>query len=271
MRILAAIVLYSPDTDRLIDNINAILPQVDGIAFFNNGEKTSDIFELPGVVLDSENNNVGIAIALNRLCQFAIDNNYDWILTLDQDSICPEGLVLEYKKYLDNPTIGMICPRILDRNYGSLHYDGQEGAGIEIIDACITSASLLRLSAWQQVGGFWEDLFIDMVDFDMCWSLQEKGFIILRTNQKSLLHEIGHSKRVLFRGEENVIYNHPPIRSYYISRNTIAVGRKHHRLKQCFRWDIKRFILILLFENNRLIKCHLFLKGLIEGFRMKIK
>lgn len=241
MRILAAIVLYFPDTKRLRDNINAILPQVDGIAFFNNGGTMPQTIELPGIVLDSESKNVGIAAALNHLCQYAIDNEYDWILTLDQDSVCPEGLILEYKKYLGNPKIGMICPRILDRNYGSLHYDGQEGAGIEKIDACITSASLLRLSAWQQVRGFWEDLFIDMVDFDMCWSLQEKGFIILRTNLKSLLHEIGHSKRVLFRGEENVIYNHPPIRSYYISRNTIAVGRKHHRLKQCFRWDLHSY------------------------------
>ena len=270
MKILAGIVLFNPDLDRLKENVQAIKSQVDEVIFFNNGSPVSEGIDNGFLCLDANGRNIGIASALNLLCQYALDHSFDWVLTLDQDSICPEGLIDEYKKYLDDSSIGMLCPCIIDRNYGSCHYDGQLSEGLEDVDACITSGSLIRLSAWQLVTGFWDDLFIDMVDFVICWSLRAHGYRIVRVRAKALFHEIGHSKKVNLFGKEEAVFNHSPIRSYYMARNAVAVGRKHHRLSQCLRWTMKRFLLVNLYEKNRWKKDIQFFKGLIDGIRMAV-
>ena len=129
---------------------------------------------------------------------------------------------------------------------------------------------MLRISAWRKIGGFWDELFIDMVDFDLCWSLKEAGYKILRINNQVLLHEIGHARRVSFFGKDNVVYNHTPQRCYYMIRNTIAVGRKHGRRKQCRRWVLKRILLINFFESGRWRKNQMMLKGIIDGISFKL-
>lgn len=268
MRFLAAIVTYNPDPDRLLENIAAIRNQVDAIAIFNNGPSKLDY--LSNVTILDEGSNMGIAFALNALCKYASLHEFDWILTLDQDSVAPPSLINNYYKYLSDPTVALLCPSIQDRNYGRMTYDYSSDKEVEIVDACITSGSLLRLSAWETIDGFWEELFIDMVDFDLCWSLEEAGYKILRVNNQTLLQEIGKAKKVRLFGKENVIYNHNPKRCYFIIRNTIAVGRKHNRIKQCWRWVIKRILLINLFESNRWSKDKMMAKGIIDGLRFKI-
>lgn len=271
MSVVAGIVVYHPDWGRLYDNIKAVQPQVDRIIIFNNG--TEDVSSrFPGItVLDQDGANIGIASALNAICLYAIQQGFDWILTLDQDSVAPLGLMDGYVPYLTDSSIALLCPAIRDRNYGSMDYDvNNNSQGADEVDACITSGSLLRLSAWERIHGFWDELFIDMVDFDLCWSLREAGYRILRVNNQSMLHEIGKAKRVSLFGKDNVIYNHSPLRCYYMIRNTLVLGRKHHRQAQCRRWALKRIILINLYEKNRWAKDRMMLKGIFDSFRFKV-
>ena len=266
--IAAGIVLYNPDEIRLAENIASVKHQFDNIILYNNGPTLSDsISEIcQGCIIIGNKGNVGIAAALNAICDYA-DTNFsaDWILTLDQDSICPSNLSKEYGKFLDLPNVAMLCPEINDRNFGIMAYDAAGREEFEEVESCITSASLLKISIWREIGGFWEDLFIDMVDFDICWSIHERGYKIYRINSVSLTHEIGHGRLVRFRGQDAVAYNHAPIRDYYIARNNILVGKKHGKLNQCFRWGLKRFLIIMRFEGNRPAKMWHMLKGLIHG------
>ena len=270
MRILAGIVVYNPDYRLLRENIDAIRTQVDEVALFNNGAiNLKETF--PDVtILDAQGKNIGIASALNALCHYALNNNYEWVLTLDQDSISPSGMTDAYRPYLSDSKIALLCPRIKDRNYGSLEDDTRGVEAVTKVDTCITSGSLLRLSAWKKVHGFWDDLFIDMVDFDLCWSLQEAGFTLLRVNGITLDHSIGQSRPVRLFGKDNVAFNHSPQRCYYIIRNSIIVGRKRHRGKQCSRWSIKRILIINLYERNRWEKNKMIVKGIFDGLRFKI-
>ncbi len=270
MRVLAAIVAYNPDHNRLLENIKAVKHQVDGIAIFNNGGLDSSTFQSDIIILSQGRNNIGIATALNLLCKYGKDNGFDWVLSLDQDSVVPNGLVDAYKNYWNNGSIAILCPSIYDRNYGTMAYDTGSGKTIDEVDACITSGSLMRLSAWEKVQGFWDELFIDMVDFDICWSLKEAGYKIVRVNNQVLLQEIGKAKKVTLFGKENVVYNHSPQRCYYMIRNTLAVGRKHHRKSQCLRWVLKRILLINLFEGEKLHKDQMILRGIIDGLRFKL-
>lgn len=266
--IVGGIVLYYPNVRRLEENICSIKPQVDKLILFNNGSELSQ--EVRAIckecILIDKKTNIGIAAGLNEICKYADKElNADWVLTLDQDSICPENLVSEYSKFMDLPDAGILCPQIHDMNFGKMGYDSGSNSQYDCIEACITSASLMRISAWKEVGGFWDGLFIDMVDFDICWSLVEHGYKIYRINSVALRHEIGHGREVSFRGQKAVAYNHTPVRDYYIIRNNILVGKKHGRLSQCIRWGIKRFMIIMRFEDNRWIKAKYMVRGMIHG------
>jgi len=245
---IAGIVTYNPDLTRLTENVAAIAGQVSEIVVFDNGSSNNDIIKATlsdkcKFIDNPLNKNLGIASALNEICRYASDKGYDWVLTLDQDSVCPDNIISEYSKHLSISGLGILSPRILDRNIGDI--DGDDARALTRIDACITSASLLNVQAWKEVGGFWDELFIDMVDFDICWSLQKAGYKVFRVNSVSLLHELGHSVKKNFRGNDIAVFNHSPLRYYYIARNTIAVGRKYNRRYQCFRWNLKRLYLLL--------------------------
>jgi len=263
----AGIVTYNPSISRLRENIDAILPQVGKVIIFDNGSK--NIADIEKEFRDTctivkASRNIGIASALNRICGICKNDGCDWALTLDQDSVCTENLVDEYSRFTSLPDVGIISPIINDRSMGEIEWNSEEE--YDVIDSCITSGSMINLKAWQEAGGFWEELFIDMVDFDICWSLKEKGYRTIRVNSITLLHELGHSKAVLFRGNQVAVLNHTPQRYYYIARNTIAVGRRHHRKMQCLRWNLKRLYLVLAYEQDRHAKLKYMLSGMKDGF-----
>jgi len=268
--ISAGIVTYNPDLQRLRENVAAIHSQVDEVVIFDNGsENIAEIEKNFGgncKILRSVEN-IGIAAALNEICRYSESKGYEWVLTLDDDSVSPANLVSEYSKYMGIPSVGMISPRIQDRNIGEIEWHSDKD--YDEIDACITSASMLKLSAWRAIGGFWDELFIDMVDFDICWKLKEKGYKILRINTVSLLHELGHSSSATFKGSQIAVLNHSPKRYYYIFRNTIAVGRRHHRRMQCFRWNVKRLWLVVRYEKDKGRKLLSILRGVFDGIIMR--
>lgn len=276
--IIAGIITYNPDLERLEVNINAILREVDKLVLIDND--STNIFDInqlmvnyPTIEVIRNLENKGVAKALNQEAEYALNNGYEWLLSLDQDSVVPQNFIMEYMKYISIENVGMICCKIIDRNFGELKCEQVNRSGIEYVNTCITSASMIRVTAWQNVCGFSDDMFIDSVDFDMCYSLIEKGYKILRTNNVALLHEVGHSRKVHFCGKEELVFNHSPFRCYYIIRNTIYLGRKHRNislLKQ-FLLASKRFILVLSFEVNKIEKFKSMIKGFYHGFTIKIE
>lgn len=259
----AGIVTFNPDIVRLNENVCAIKKQVDSVVIIDNGshedllskyEKQKSI----SVIRNSENK--GIAYALNQICNYAFENGYEWAVTLDQDSVVPDNLIGVYDEQIYNFKIGMLTPQIYDRNCGLIK-DSEKGE-TETVDICITSASAIRISAWQEIGGFYEPYFIDAVDFDICYCLREHGYDILRCNKVRLLHELGHSRFVNFMGFKTVLYNHSPLRYYYISRNALLLGKRHDCTFRWFMAVAKRLILVLLYEDEKFAKCKMFIRGI---------
>ena len=54
--------------------------------------------------------NKSIAATLNQVFEYATENKYEWVLTLDQSSVCPDGLIVKYKGYIDYENVGIISP-----------------------------------------------------------------------------------------------------------------------------------------------------------------
>lgn len=274
-RILAGIVLYNPDINRLKANIEAISPQVDTILLINNASSNmpdveSLIQKFDDIEILDNDSNMGVAHALKQIMDYAAMHRYSWALTLDQDSVCYPGLVNAYSQYFNLPKVGILTCNIIDRNFKEDN-GFMEGQRYRDVPQCITSASLINMDAYQHTDGFDDKLFIDSVDFDICINMRIHGYRIVKINFDGLLHEVGHGKNVKLFMKDYIIYGHSPFRQYYIARNHKYLVRKYpgqfSHAKEIIR-EIRDEVLILLYEKDKLPKLQQRWRGLMDTRRM---
>ena len=276
MKIPAGIVLYCPDPDRLRENLEAICPQTASVICVDNGsdnreEITRLLSQYPQTILIANESNVGIARALNQICRRAADDGFDYVVTLDQDSVCPADMIASYEEHLTEDA-GLLCPVVKDRNH-DLGTKGGDEPMTEITE-CITSASLVNLKAWEAVNGFDESMFIDGVDFDFCDRIRKKGYRVYRVNRVVLLHEIGNItvRRFLFWPVR--VKNHGAFRKYYIARNTMVLARKRGgtaRIVKSYAQVAKQYLMVLLYEDKKREKLSSVRRGFVDGRKAVIE
>lgn len=267
--IVAGIVLYNPDLDRLQENIEHIVNQVNKVILYDNGsDNISDIEKLINehiwdIALLKSDSNTGIAVALNMVCKWSFERGYQYIITLDQDSVCPEEIVDTLLKDM-KPGVAVAAPNIIYRNNESFTKRKHKKDNVEWV---ITSGSFISLIAWNKIGGFDEKLFIDGVDRDFCQRAHYHGYQIVKDNGTELIHELGNlrCRKILWRTV--FVTNHPPVRKYYMIRNSIYLDKKHSENKRFF-YIAKNLFKTLIYENQKIIKIKYIYKGIIDGHKM---
>lgn len=277
-KIASGIILYNPDIVRLKENLDSIYKQVELIVLVDNCSNNIEEIErevniYKNIVMIKNKNNKGIAAALNQAVSICKERGYDWILTLDQDSVCPENIIEEYSKYTGMKNIGIISPYIIDRNI-KINKKSNDNKKYEYIEKCITSASLTNIYVWDLIGKFDEEMFIDMVDFDYCKRIIINGYKIIRVNTVELLHEIGNIVEHKLFGINIMVKNHSAFRKYYISRNTIYYTRKYENrinLIKSYMRVLKIAILVLFYEKDKFNKLKNIAKGFKDGVFLKVK
>lgn len=273
-KIATVIVLYNPDLDRLYENINAVIRQTDCVILVDNN--SSNIEQIKKMYSSNSkihfifnDKNEGIAKALNQGIELCSEG-YEWVLTLDQDSVVPDTMIFEYKKYLSLKNVGILTPLICDRNQKIKYNPKSE---YEYLDRCITSGSLTNIAVWDKCGKFDERMFIDVVDFEYCYRITWAGYKIIRINSVQLLHECGKIREIRILGYPIKIFNHSALRKYYFARNWAYVKKKHSK-KIPIIFIVKQYIVligkILLFENRKFFKIKAVIQGLIDGLNLKM-
>lgn len=280
---IAGIITYNPDIDRFLENVTAISHQVSYVIVVDNGSDNYDeiyakLMHFDNVILHASAENKGIAWALNRCFSLAKDKHAKWILTLDQDSICPADMIERYAAYLNKISkrtyaekisrIGILCPTIVDRNVGTIEGGTTHS---QTVRRCITSGALTSYAAWEDIGGFDEKMFIDGVDFEFCQRLWEHEYYIIRVANISLLHELGQMTTRKFLFKKINVKNHSALRKYYITRNRFYVARKHRQpfsVAKAYMSAIKAFLFVILFESDKKKKCDAILKGASDSRMM---
>lgn len=270
--VLAIIVTYNPEKKRLEDNLNAIVPQVQNIVIVDNGSDNinviKDITHSYGCTLIINEQNKGIAAALNQGLEYAKEHGYEYALTLDQDSIASEGMVSALENSLvKSSLIAIIGPQIQDINKNEKLLLKDE---VVTVNSLITSGSLCVVNKLLCVGGFEEKLFIDCVDFEICWRLRMAGYLIARLDKVSLKHEVGKRQKKRFIFRDVYVLNHNATRTYYMARNKIYILKKYYKLEgvnvaeEIFAL-FRRCGGILLYEKDKLNKMVSTLKGIKDG------
>lgn len=278
-RILAVVITYNPDIEVLHKNISALSKQIDRIIIYDNASsnpndvcKVAKQFENVEVVTNEHND--GLPINYNKGLKRCIDEGYEWLLTMDQDTVVPGELIENYSIAFDMGDVAIISPVIRDRKIQS---EQDALASIETdktwteIDECISSAALNRVSILNELGGFDEKLFIDQVDFDYCKNVILHEYKIVRINNCVVHHQIGDGIIVRVLGKDIVISNHSPKRKYYIFRNKVYFARKYHitLLKQpSYYVTMCKQFLILFKEKEGRKKLSMACKGIIDGFKL---
>lgn len=288
--ISGGIVLYNPDMARLKENVDSVIKQVDCLVLVDNASKNiEEVKALFGgnekitILLNDENK--GIAAALNQILNWAEKMGAEWVLTLDQDSVCAPDMVEKLWKYKDVGKIGILCPRLIHRKRPEKGQDKKEEKEYRTATMCPTSGSLTNIAAMKEIGGFDEKLFIDEVDEEACIRLRIAGYCILKVNTAELLHDWGNQTEVyLFPRLSKILpmpawkepvypNNHSNLRKYYIMRNNIYVHRKYKKqidLKRKRYYFRKSVRLWFLAEKVTWGMIKAVVKGAWDGYRMPL-
>jgi GT2 family glycosyltransferase len=149
--------------------------------------------------------NLGVSGAYNRAMEFAEANGIPWMLTLDQDttlnaSYLKRMLSLSHEVF-GNPQVCSIVPFV--RSHGRLVSPRRLGrlnrvfqidraaSGILHADAyAINSASLMRISALREIGGYSEEFWLDLSDVYVFQRMNERGKLIFLAGNLEIEHSI---------------------------------------------------------------------------------
>lgn len=243
MKVVAGLVMFNPDRERFLECLNIVLSQFDKLIVFDNVGDNEHMFDgLERVVYFTEHANKGIAYGLNKIMEQAEIMGYEWVVTLDQDTVIPNDMASSFTAFTHLDNVAIISPQVIDkrRKYLKLNESTKE---IVDVDFCITSASCTNVSIWRKIGGFDEKLFIDFVDNDYCKRVRLLGCRILQIPSLVIDQQFGNitlksPRKVRFYMWLSRVMNNKniakltyhkevsPLRVYYVHRNLIYLNKK---------------------------------------------
>ena len=273
IKLAACVVLYNPD-DTIFENILTYGNYVDKLIVVDNSlkknnfliDKLSEVFESKLIYINN-NDNLGIATALNQACDKAIELQFKWILTMDQDSSFIN--FDHYKKCLEKVqnvnNVALLAANTDKEGYSNFDINECSCNYREDKFSVITSANIVNLEYFEEIGRFNDKLFIDMVDYDYCLRINIKKFKILYFPDVFVEHKLGevHLRTNIFTRKKKYKTEHNAQRAYYISRNSLYLSKNYgkyfskefgmlHILNIVFIHDVTKILLYEIDKWNKL-------------------
>ena len=276
MKLAGAIIIYNPDDD-LVDNILTYIDGIEKLYIFNNSP--IDNISLPESIKSKmlyvhTGENKGIAERLNEAIQMAKLDKYEYLLTMDQDSSFNPKELFDYKlkieKYLLKDQVAMygIAHNVKELNTAKPNNNNNNDN-----NKLITSGSIINLGALNKELEFDENLFIDNVDIDFCFTAWRHNLKTILFNDLLLNHKMGEIRKIitpLFQRHNRIV--HTPSRLYYIVRNYLYIRKKHPKYNKHFTFliisnEIKNGI---LYGGNPFLYINFIFKGYTDFLRGKM-
>lgn len=274
MKILAVIISYYPDEELLKKNIKNIINDVDNIIIWENTPSPSNkeyrFYEDKKIKYIGEGKNLGISYGLNYAWRFAKEHNYDYILTMDQDTIWHNfhGFIHATVEN-DNAPLGIYSPS-----------DKEPDSNSEFlkVNFAITSGMLLSLDIVEAIGGWCNKFKVDGIDNELCCNAISKGINIYIAPKGWIVQRCGIPVEHHLGKHTFTSHNYSAKRLYGIYKNHIISFRhyKHNegvqKLRKSWLREWFRFrIYPILFERQKFRKLLAIFMGILSGITYRLK
>ena len=263
MRVLAHIHTFN-DADIIDRTIGSVLRQtraVDGILVVDNSSTDGTLAQpsLKHATIVRHPENRGTSGTVITGMQFALEHGFDWIWVFDADST-PEpdalkrllDLYCTWPSDLQDRTACLACLPYNQVDGLPLHGSLVTDLGRVIVKptpeqryypfhVTVWSGSMYRLAAVRQIG-------LPNPDYVLDWGEYEYGYRVTKAGYKSFIHQDAVMKHNI-RGNQSLqpfklklrpltvtFYEDPPIRCYYLCRNTLYFA--------LYEYDQRRFGLL---------------------------
>jgi len=249
------------------------LPWVDHLILWENTpQEASEIYKLEislnnkKVEVKTTGENEFLAKPFNLSFQWAKEQGYSYMLTMDQDSRFEKDQFPEYLKHIrssNDNSIAVFAPNA--ENFDQL----QEMLELK---GAVTSGSVYVLNVFNESLMFNEDFLIYMVDAEYCIRARKKGYKILCFTKIHLIHEMGYAEKSKLG---LIINNYSAQSTYYIIRNVILTWKLHpeYMTKKDKRGFYKYKVIYrlgkIIFEANAVLKCKAIFLALIHGHTVR--
>lgn len=284
--ICCIIITYHPDI-KFAERLQRILTQLDNIVIVDNNSDINEVNMLRelctqyNIELIENCRNMGIATALNQGIDRAQVYNYKWALLFDQDTIVIDGMIQElidvYQSCDFKQQIGIIGSNYYDLNSSIVNINNKTMSGNKWIEmkTVITSGSLLSIPVFSKVGRFRDEFFIDSVDLEYCLRVHAKGYRVITTVKPITIHSLGRTTMHSVLWKKTGTSNHSALRRYYMVRNNLVLIKEYIFKEPIWAYKtivslIKRMLLVILFEQDKVTKVKFMLRGLICGILNKM-
>jgi rhamnosyltransferase len=251
LKLAGVVIFYHPDKSKTIENIVSYANQLNKLYIFDNSEPSSievqkDLanLKIPFEYITTGTNE-GISKRLNEAADKAIQEGFDFLLTMDQDSSFDSGVFDQYLRLVDDydkekvAQFGVNCdPKHIP--ISDIPFNA---------DSLITSGTILNLAVFQKVGKFDEKLFIDFVDVEYSLRASYMGYQNIIFSNVIMKHALGYLKlgRSFKNFKKTLRILHSPIRVYYIIRNGLYLLFKVNHIDKKARKAI-------LFDHMKMLK-----------------
>ncbi|MCU4523656.1 glycosyltransferase family 2 protein [Acinetobacter ursingii] len=292
MNICTLIVTYNPDIHKLKNLINSLLTfnGVRIVVVDNNSSNIDSIKEIGKVSdlvkIEILSDNKGIAYAQNVGIQYAIEEQSEFILFFDQDSVIDSEFIKEL--YCDfnelirkNIKLAAIGPRFIDEK-NNFYFPALRLNKFGLIDklsienisepmevsVLISSGTLVSVDALKEIGLMREEFFIDFVDTEWCFRALGKGYRIYVSGNAIMKHSIGDETIQLFNFKIPV---HSGFRRYYRIRNLFFMWKMPYiprklTAKLMVSNLFHQFLLFLL-KDNKADYIKYYYKAVLDGIK----
>lgn len=251
------VVLFDPN-DSVLGNIRHYREIVGEVILVDNSEKDNSIM-FSGWDYIPLCKNTGIAHALN---EGIVRIHSEYIITMDQDSVLTADIVDAYVDFLntsDNSDIGALTCK-----YNTDRHCERKSEGIIDVRLSMQSGTLFKKKVFEQIGYFYEALFIEAVDLEYFLRMKKNGLRLVRVNEAVLDHHPAFTvekKFGLFKLKYGVA---SPVRYYYQARNLLWTAKKYHSAALYKKLAVKWLKIVLLFNDKKKYLVH-FRKGLYDA------
>lgn len=256
LRIYSGVVIYRPEPTLLIELVSVLAQTTECVLIFANSPLSpvhrEELLAVGGgarIEIIQSRENVGLGSAYNEILRRAGQYGGDAVLLVDQDSALRPQVIrhladlmmelLEAGQRVAAVGVQPIGPRQTTPAFKDVRIflrPGPDGtAPFRAVDFVISSGSLVSVAAYQTIGPFRDDFFIDAVDIEWCFRAWHRGFSCWVALDAQMEHRLGRGSIAvpLLRLKLPV---QPPTRLYTYVRNQVRMLAMRH---VPLRWKAK--------------------------------